>query len=37
MWVSYNVKAALDYSLIYESMYFWCHDTTVKKTFLREK
>ena len=36
-WVSYSFKAALDYSLRYRSMYFWCHDTTLKKILLIEK
>ena len=36
-WVSYSFKAALDYSSLYRSMYFWCHDTTPKKVFPIEK
>ena len=31
-WVS-----ALDYSSLYRSMHFWCHDTILKKTFSMEK
>ena len=33
MWVSYNFKETLDYSLddssSSRSIYFWCHDTTL--------
>ena len=31
MWVLYSSKAALNYSSLYRSMHFWCHDTTLKK------
>ena len=34
MWVSYSFKAALDYSSLYRSMHFLCHDATLKKIFL---
>ena len=30
-WVSYSFTAALDYNLLYKSMHFWCHDTTLKR------
>ena len=32
-WVSYSFKAAFDYSSLYRSIHFWCHDTTLKKIF----
>ena len=35
--VSYNFKAALDYSSLYRSIYFWCHDTTLKTILSIEK
>ena len=37
MWVSYSFKVAFDYSLLYLSIHFWCHDTTLKKIFSIEK
>ena len=37
MQVSHNFKAALDYSSPYRSIYFWCHDTTLKNIFSIEK
>ena len=36
-WVSYNFKAALNYSSLYRSIHFWCHDATLKKIFSTEK
>ena len=36
MWISYNFKAALDYGSLYESIYFWCQDTTLKNIFNRK-
>ena len=30
-------QAPLDYSSLYRSMHFWCHDTTPKKIFSIEK
>ena len=30
-WVTQSLKAALDYSSLYISMHFWCHDTALKK------
>ena len=29
--------ATLDYSSLYTSKYFWCHDTTYKKDILNRK
>ena len=37
IWVSYNFKVDLDYSLLYRSIYFWCYDTILKKVFSLEK
>ena len=36
-WVSYSLKAVLDYSSLYRSMHFWCHGTTLTKMLLIEK
>ena len=35
-WVWYSLKAALNYSSLDRSMYFWCHDTNLKKILSTE-
>ena len=37
MSVSYNFKAALDYSSLYRLMHFGCHDTNLKNFFSIEQ
>ena len=37
MWVSYSFKAAFFYISLSRSMHFWCHDSTLKKIFSKEK